>query len=122
MKSSQTDDPITKADDGVEWARAWFLENCCRGDCHERIKEALAQVGFDVRRIEKHWFHDCWEVVMRRGRARLAPQPRLATRQIRRILCDAGVYVERDAISLDRRGEWIQVGFIYGGDQEGVWI
>jgi hypothetical protein len=102
------------------WAREWFLENCC-SPAHTVIKEALAQVGFDVHRIEKHWFHDCWEVRMRCGTATLAPQHRLAARQIRHILADAGVYVERDAISLDRQGERVQVAFVYEGGEEGVW-
>lgn len=107
-------------DPDAEQVREWFLA-FCRGNCHERIKEALAEAGFDVRRVEKHWFHDCWEVLMRLGRAGLAPQPRVATRQVRRILADAGVYVAPDAISLDRNGERVLVAFVYEGGQEGVW-
>ena len=113
--------PVAEPPSDVEWARGWFVENCCQ-PAHIVIKEALAEAGFDVRRIEKHWFHDCWEVVLRCDRAGLALQYRLATRQIRQILCDAWVYVERDAISLAKRGERIQVGFIYGGGEEGVWL
>ena len=101
--------------------REWFLAFCNR-NCHERIKEALAKAGFDVRSIQKHWFHDCWEVRMRRGTAHLAAQPREAVRQVRRVLADAGVDVERDAISLDRSGERIHVAFVYDGGQEGVWL
>jgi len=107
-------------EDGIEWARRFFLEVCCQ-PAHIVITTALTEAGFDVRRIEKHWFHNCWEVLMRRSTAGLAPQHRLAARQVRLILADAGVYVEPDAISIDRRGERIQVAFIYDGGQEGVW-
>ena len=37
----------------------------------------------------------------------------MAIRRIRRMLADAGVYVEPDAISLDRSGDRIQVAFVY---------
>jgi len=90
--NSATTGPSSK-ENGVAWARQWFLENCCP-PAHIVIKGALAQAGFDVRSIQKHWFHDCWEVRMRRGTARLAAQPREAARQVRRLLAEAGVHVQ----------------------------
>lgn len=104
----------------MAWAREWFLENCCQ-PAQIVIKEALAEAGFEVHSIQKHWFRDCGEVRMRRGTAPLAAQPREAVRQVRRVLADAGVNVERDAISLDRSGERIHVAFVYDGSQEGLW-
>jgi hypothetical protein len=112
--------PVTSTACDVEWAREWFLENRCQ-PVHVVIKNALSKTGFDVRSIQKHWFHDCWEVRMRRGTAHLAAQSREAARQVRRVLVEAGVYVERDAISLDRSGERIHVAFVYDGGQEGFW-
>jgi hypothetical protein len=112
--------PVTSAACDVEWARQYFLEVCWQ-PAHIVIKEALSKAGFEVRNIQKHGLHHCWEVRMRRGTATLAAQPREAVRQVRRVLADAGVNVERDAISLDRSGERIHVAFIYDGGQEGFW-
>jgi hypothetical protein len=74
-----------------------------------------------VRRIEKYWYHNCWEVKMMRGTAILAPEDRVATRQVRKILADFGVYVDRDAICLTQQGERISVAFIYTDGEVGVW-
>ena len=117
--NSATSSPPGK-EDGVAWAREWFLEQCCP-PAHIVIKEALAKAGFEVRSIQKHWFHNCWEMRMRCGTAPLAAQSREAARQVRRVLAEAGVYVERDAISLDQRGGRIHVAFVYNGGQEGLW-
>jgi hypothetical protein len=57
--------------------REWFLA-FCSGNCHERIKDALTEAGFDVRRVQKQWFHHVWEISMQRGTVPLAPQPRVA--------------------------------------------
>ncbi len=111
---------VTSAACDIEWARQYFLEVCWQ-PANIVIKDALSKAGFDVRNIQKHGVHDCWEVRMRRGTATLAAQPREAARQVRRVLTEAGVYVERDAISLDRSGERIHIAFIYDGGQEGFW-
>jgi len=34
---------------------------------HRQIKQALTAAGFIVGRIQKHWFHDVYEISLQRG-------------------------------------------------------
>jgi predicted ATP-grasp superfamily ATP-dependent carboligase len=103
------------------WARWYFLEVVCGGDCHERIKEALTEAGFNVRSIEKFPDHDYWEVKMKRATANHAPQYRLTNRQVRAILEKAGVNVAADEIIIDQKRGRILCAILYAGGSVGVW-
>lgn len=109
------------ADDAdADDVREWFLA-FCGGNCHEQIKAALTGPGFDVRRVQKQWFHHLWEITMRRGTAALAPGRRLTVRQVRLILDRAGIHLEPDEIVVDQSRDRILVAFVYDGGEEGVW-
>jgi hypothetical protein len=87
---------------------------------HSQIKEALSGVGFHVARIEKHWFHNVYELRMRRGTAMRDDTENQLRRRIRRALTAESIAYEKDTFVLSVQGQRLVCAFCYRLGCEGV--
>ena len=79
---------------------------------HRRLKCALTNAGFKVSTVQKHWFHDCWEIRLTRSAAMLEDSPVQVRRRIRRVLKAEGIYSKYDGIEVGVQGRRLVLGFI----------
>jgi len=78
---------------------------------HHQIKAALTDAGFTVTRVEKHWFHDCWEVRLQRGVAMLEDTNVQIRRRIRRVLRARKIYSKYNGLEVGNFGRHLVLGF-----------
>jgi len=78
---------------------------------HRRIKNALNEAGFRVSRIQKHDFHDCWEIRLERGSAMFNDNYVQIRRRIRRVLRAEKLYSKFDGMEVGFQGKRLVVGF-----------
>ena len=102
--------------EGIAWVREWFLQN----DFHAQVRDAFQQAGFIVKRVEREECHNLWNVSLRRGSFPLSRVYKEAVRQIRKLLRDECVYVERDAINFVSSGDWVKCFFLWELGEPGV--
>jgi hypothetical protein len=80
---------------------------------HDRIRRVLAVAGFILRRIEQEETHPVWTMHLTRTSFDLAPDNQTAAKQIRKVLCKAGVKIRRNELSIITRSkDWIRCAFI----------
>jgi len=113
--SGELDTAIDR-DEVDAWLIAFFTERCVAD-----IRDALTAAGFVVKRTEKFDYHDLWEVNLNLGTAVLPTDYQSAVRQIRKVLVDAGIALERDVLNFTRHGQRVKLTFIYPEGEEGVW-
>jgi hypothetical protein len=80
---------------------------------HDRIKRVLAAAGFITRRIEQLDSHPVWTMHLPRTTFDLAADNPTAAKQIRKLLCKAGIKILRNELSIvSRNRDWIRCAFI----------
>ena len=87
---------------------------------HERPRDAFASAGFEVRSVEKHWFHNIFEVRLWRKNAALDKSDIRAARQVRLLLKQAELFVPGDSIQIIQRGESVRGALIFPYGAVGV--
>jgi hypothetical protein len=87
---------------------------------HSQIKEALSSVGFHVARIEKHWFHNVYELRMRRGAAMGHDTENQLRGRIRRALMKENINYDKDTFVLSVQGQRLVCAFCYRLGAEGT--
>jgi hypothetical protein len=89
---------------------------------HHRIKRAFETAGFKMRRIEHEEAHPVWQAWLTRVSFDLAPERRMAVKQLRKILLDGGIKIARDEFNvIDRRGNKLRCVFLLDLGYPGVW-
>lgn len=89
---------------------------------HKRIRGALSAAGLKVRTVQKHWFHDVYEVRMQRG-ADMRDFTHTQLRQkIRRALSSEGINYDKRTFALSLRGRTLVCAFCFKLGGEGVVI
>jgi hypothetical protein len=87
---------------------------------HRQIREALSSVGFHVARIQKHWFHNVYELRMRRGAAMRDDTENQLRRTIRRALKAENINYDNDTFVLSVQGQRLVCAFCYRLGAEGT--
>jgi hypothetical protein len=72
---------------------------------HHRIRRVLGAAGFVTRRIEREEAHPVWLMWLTRKSFDLAADNQTAAKQIRKILCKAGIKIRRDELSVVSRSK-----------------
>jgi hypothetical protein len=98
------------------------IERVLTGDLyfHHRFCEVLGAEGFDVSTVQQYWFHNIYEIRMKRGSFALEKNDVLAARQVRRLLKRAGFYIPPDSIHVIRNGERVRLVFVFPFGAVGV--
>jgi len=87
---------------------------------HKRFRDAFTSAGFEVRWVEKFWFHNIFEVRWRRKSAVLDKSDLRAARQVRLLLKQAGLFVPDDSIQIIQRSQTVRVVLIFPFGAAGV--
>ena len=87
-----------------------FAEDFYFHDCFWGV---FASAGFGVRSVEKHWYHDFFEVRLWRGTAELDKNDARAAQQVRRLLKQFGFAVESKTIQVIQRRDTVRVFFVF---------
>ena len=87
---------------------------------HKRFRDAFTSAGFEVRWVEKFWFHNIFEVRLRRKSAVLDKSDLRAARQVRLLLKQAGLFVPDDSIQIIQRSQTVRVVLIFPFGAAGV--
>lgn len=86
---------------------------------HYRFREVFSAAGFEVRHVEKVSCHPVWNIKLGRGTFELARDCLKAARQIRRLLDQHRLMVERNAIAVVQNGNYILCSFVFPNGCEG---
>jgi hypothetical protein len=87
---------------------------------HAQIQRSLSRAGFHVARIEKHWFHNVYELRMRRGAAMRDDTENQLRRTIRRALKAESIAYDKETFVVSVQGQMIICAFCYQLGAEGV--
>jgi SOS response regulatory protein OraA/RecX len=87
---------------------------------HAQIKRALCAVGFEITKVQKHWFHSVYEVEMRRGAPIRDDTEKQLRRRIRRALKSENIGYEKETFVVSVQGERIVCAFVYRLGCEGI--
>lgn len=89
-------------------------------DFHRAIRRTLSDAGFRVGRIQKHWFHDVYEVRLQRSTTMRHDTENQLRRKIRRALQVESINYDRETFVVSVRGQEITCAFSYKLGREGV--
>jgi hypothetical protein len=85
----------------------------------KQIKHVLAAAGFNVARVQKHWFHHVYEIRMQRGATMRDCTAVELGRKIRRALKAERIYYDRETFALSITGRTLICAFCYRLGSEG---
>ena len=88
---------------------------------HQKIKRALTEAGFIVRRLEKHEFRHLWIISMYPGTALDGQSVAGVVEHIRRMAASLGQTVPNRAISVMFYAGRIKVAFPWPHGKPGIW-
>jgi len=113
-KTRKSSTPIAILDDPVSQAHCVAL---LRGEndlfWHRRIKSLFAEAGFETRFMVREEAHAVWRVALTRTTFNLAPDNDSAVKQLRKVLLQGSIKVERGVFSItDRRGNNLNIVFV----------
>jgi hypothetical protein len=88
---------------------------------HHRLKRVLSEAGFGIRRIEREECHGIWIIWLTKGSFELAPENKVAGRQIRKLLGKSGLKIKTDELTvLEQRRDNVKCVFIFSCGAAGV--
>ena len=87
---------------------------------HDQIRRALSEAGFRVGKVQKHWFHDVFEINMRRSDTVLHDTENQLRRKIRRALTSEHIDFDKSTFVLSVQGQRLICAFCFRLGAEGT--
>jgi hypothetical protein len=114
--------PYTLPEEGDRTLFKHCIHNVLTGNFsfHTQIKRSLSSAGFVVGRIQKHWFHDVYEISLQRGPAMCDDTENQLRRKIRRALKSESISYDRETFVVSVQGRRVVCAFCYKLGMEGV--